>query len=122
LQRKNAPDGPNRIKSLQELDPCFVPRWLRLQVWVVAVFAAAFVAVLLIGWLLGVSGTPFFLLGIVMTGLAVSAVIEGGPTLLLLAGRYLPRLTLWAINLDKWLQRDLDWPRDWPAFWLVGGK
>jgi len=99
---------PNKIKSLKELEPDFMPRW----------FKYCFRAVLLIfAFLALIAVAQFFeaeflaivgAMGIVLCFTLFFLVILV-PPVLSIVGYYWPWLALKAAQLDSWLERDLEW-------------
>lgn len=100
--------GSNRIISLKELDPGFCPRWYRLRIWLMWMAAGVFLAVLAgelleQSWVVALANAGFFVL------LALYVLLHWGSGLLAVLGYWVSPLAMKAAQLDKWLERDLEW-------------
>ncbi|QFT74768.1 hypothetical protein FIU92_17160 [Ruegeria sp. THAF33] len=102
------PHRPTRIKSLKELDPSFKPRWFKICFGaVLSCFPFAFLAVigseLEMHWLMLLS-----MLGMIFAA-STTFLVCFVPFVLAFVGYWWPWLGLKSVQLDSWLQRDLDW-------------
>ncbi|MCG7572873.1 hypothetical protein [Thalassovita mediterranea] len=101
---------PLRVRSVKELDPKFKPRWVKIELGLLAAMAGAcgcvvVAAILQIGWLAMIAfyGLP--------TLFAAVFAVKYGTVGLGFIGVWFPILALKAAQLERWLELDLDWKR-----------
>lgn len=98
---------PLRIRSTKELAPGFRPRWQRLEL---RCFAAAIGLVLLL--MIGAAMDSQLVLSVSYIGgvfvTALFGFVKHGVVLLGFVGNWFPWVGLKALQLERWLEQDLD--------------
>jgi len=104
----NRVNRPIRIKSLKELEPGFTPKHFRYSFRLVLI-GMMLVMTLIVAHFLGIK----WMFGIALLSLlaifAAVLLLNFIPPLLRAIGYYWPWLYLKSIQLDNWLELDLDW-------------
>ncbi len=105
------PRGPFRIKSIRELDPKFQPRWSKLETkliacgFIVGGLTLLVASLLSWGWLFNLGSIAIFLVFIAASG------VRWGSQALIFFGYWLPYLGVLGSRFERWLEKDLEWPR-----------
>ena len=104
----NRVNRPIRIKSLKELESGFTPKYYR-YFFRLALTAMALAITMVVSGFFNIYWINVMMFWGLMTVITSLVLLENVPPMFRIVGYYWPWLYLKSIQLDSWLELDLDW-------------